>query len=179
MYNDTRLLLDYCFDNFELVTLIEEGDSAGEISIPLTKDGNDEKTIEVYAKENLETVMAKELTEEITNDLSISKDLSLPINEGDIVGTLNYFYQNKLLASVDVISSEKIEGNDAIETMSTKGINKTGSSTSYLDNRIVRIAIMLIVTLVIMALFFYVLYLINRYKQRKRPSYFYKNYGKR
>ena len=34
MYNDTRLLLDYCFDNFELVTLIEEGDSAGEISTP-------------------------------------------------------------------------------------------------------------------------------------------------
>lgn len=125
MYEDTKRLLDYGFENFEPSILIEAGASAGKVTLGQNEGLKEEKSVEVYAEKTLETVLPKELTEDIKQEITLSDKLSFPIYEGDVIGSLNYIYKNEIIASVNVLSAENVEGNDSIlESLSQNDIKK-------------------------------------------------------
>lgn len=50
--------------------------------------------------------------EDISKELHINENIAAPVNEGDTIGTLDYYYNGKKIGSVNVISSENIEKAD-------------------------------------------------------------------
>lgn len=50
--------------------------------------------------------------EDISKELHINENIAAPVNEGDIIGTLDYYYNGEKIGSVNVISSENIEKAD-------------------------------------------------------------------
>ena len=47
--------------------------------------------------------------EDISKELHINENIAAPVNEGDTIGTLDYYYNGEKIGSVNVISSENIE----------------------------------------------------------------------
>lgn len=178
MYEDTKRLLDYGFENFEPSILIEAGASAGKVTLGQNEGLKEEKSVEVYAEKTLETVLPKELTEDIKQEITLSDKLSFPIYEGDVIGSLNYIYKNEIIASVNVLSAENVEGNDSIlESLSQNDIKK--KSASITDNKVIRLSIMSVLTILILVLFFLTINLINRLRQKRRYWDLFKDYNKR
>lgn len=50
--------------------------------------------------------------EDISKELHINENIAAPVNEGDTIGTLDYYYNGEKIGSVNVISSENIEKSD-------------------------------------------------------------------
>lgn len=50
--------------------------------------------------------------EDISKELHINENIAVPVNEGDTIGTLDYYYNGEKIGSVNVISSENIEKAD-------------------------------------------------------------------
>lgn len=50
--------------------------------------------------------------EDISKELHINENIAAPVNEGDTIGTLDYYYNGEKIGSVNVISSENIEKAD-------------------------------------------------------------------
>lgn len=50
--------------------------------------------------------------EDISKELHINENIAAPVNEGDTIGTLDYYYNGQKIGSVNVISSENIEKAD-------------------------------------------------------------------
>lgn len=50
--------------------------------------------------------------EDISKELHINENIAAPVNEGDTIGTLEYYYNGEKIGSVNVISSENIEKAD-------------------------------------------------------------------
>ena len=50
--------------------------------------------------------------EDISKELHINENIAAPVNEGDTIGTLDYYYNGEKIGSVKVISSENIEKAD-------------------------------------------------------------------
>jgi len=50
--------------------------------------------------------------EDISKELHINENIAAPVNEGDTIGTLDYYYNGEKIGGVNVISSENIEKAD-------------------------------------------------------------------
>lgn len=50
--------------------------------------------------------------EDISKELHINENIAAPVNEGDTIGTFDYYYNGEKIGSVNVISSENIEKAD-------------------------------------------------------------------
>lgn len=50
--------------------------------------------------------------EDISKELHINENIAAPVNEGDTIGTLDYYYNGEKIGSVNVISFENIEKAD-------------------------------------------------------------------
>lgn len=50
--------------------------------------------------------------EDISKELHINENIAAPVNEGDTIGTLDYYYNGEKIGNVNVISSENIEKAD-------------------------------------------------------------------
>lgn len=103
-FNETKLLLDYGFSNYECTTLIKSNEEIRDIPI--------EKGIKNYTnlitENSCEYLKKKNEKIEINSETTINT-ITAPISKGDILGKINYYDQNNnIIASTNLIASESI-----------------------------------------------------------------------
>ena len=104
-FSEAKLLLDYGFNNYNFKTLCNKGDIIKSISI---EKGTDVSTDLIF-EDSSGVLIKKENSSEITEELLINTPISAPIKQGDILGKINYYSNNELISSVNLISSKTIE----------------------------------------------------------------------
>ena len=174
MYDDTVTLLDYGFNHFKLIPIIEQGTSMGTFPIIYFDDDENEhqENVEVYAQSEVFCVLPKEASkEDIIKKISPPKKVNLPINKNEEIGDLDLVFENKVLGTVSLISSENIEKAQPVSTSQVKEIITPHSS----PNKYIRIFIMIAATVLILFVLFFILILIYSSKNRKRMYYLPKN----
>lgn len=119
-FSEAKLLLDYGFSTFSFKSLCKKDTFASEISIA---KGTKNTVNLLY--ENNNGVLIKKTSEstEITEELLLNENIEAPINKGDILGKLNYYMDDSLIASVNLISEEDISKNTLFNTF--RHISKT------------------------------------------------------
>ena len=70
-----------------------------------------------YEKEFSHMFLESANHEEITKELKLNDNISAPVNEGDVVGSLEYYYQGNLIGSVNVLAAESIEKADFVHQL--------------------------------------------------------------
>ncbi len=104
-YSDTRTLLDYGFDNFKKVTLVNKGKKID--TIKLQDDKNTQ--ISLVAKETLDVYIPKQTIDgSWTSDVIINPNLSLPLPADGKLGTLTYSIGDNIIASTDLVTLQSI-----------------------------------------------------------------------
>jgi D-alanyl-D-alanine carboxypeptidase (penicillin-binding protein 5/6) len=109
VYKDTHSLLDYGFENFQRDIAIKEGEVVKEI--PLDKNN---ESLSVLAKETFEYSHLKNSTQEVTATIELPDEIQLPIEKGDVLGTLAFSIDNKKIDSIPLIADKSVEAPNSI-----------------------------------------------------------------
>ncbi len=98
---ETSLLLDYGFNNYEMVTIKKKGDKVGEINID---KANPEK-IDVIVNKDITVIRKKnDINKEYVSEVKIN-DIKLPLKKGEIIGNLIIKDNNNIIKNVELINN--------------------------------------------------------------------------
>jgi len=117
LYVDTRRLLDYGFDNFERKELIAEGEKVEELSF----DDEKQTKIPVVTLNALVAYLpvGREVGD-LSRELTLHQDITLPVEAGQVLGSMRYTLDELVIASTDLITpgyiSDKALLDDEVRT---------------------------------------------------------------
>lgn len=104
---DATILLNYGYANYQIYR--DTDDEREQLPrIPVAAGVKNEVT-PVYEQEFAYLLMNGESLAEIEKRLELPSELSAPVEKGDVLGTLGYYYKNEKLGEVNVLASETIE----------------------------------------------------------------------
>lgn len=103
-FKDATNLLNYGFANYETVNLIKKDSKVTDIKL----DKADEEKVDIVCKDDLNLLIKKGENKDFTKKINISKDIKLPIKKGDDIGKLEVYQKDKLVGSVELISTKDI-----------------------------------------------------------------------
>ncbi|MED4126964.1 MULTISPECIES: D-alanyl-D-alanine carboxypeptidase family protein [Shouchella] len=145
-FDETAKLFDYGFDQFEDITVVEEGQEPEDNTF--TVSGGKETEVSVVTSENLNVATPKNANQDYTLEVVLDEkllnengELVAPISEGERIGTLKVnfddpteYIQGTQLSGVALVATEDIEEAGWF-TMSMRGIGSFFSSmwTSLTD----------------------------------------------
>lgn len=104
-FNGAKKLLDYGFANYNFSSIdaeIEDG-----FTLPVAK--GTQKTVGVRAEGNLNVLLPKTASGEIERETVFSKDITAPVREGDVLGTVTVTLNGEKLGEIPVTASENVE----------------------------------------------------------------------
>lgn len=114
VYQDTRTILDYCFDNFKVVELLSPNTLLGEKNIPFSLEGS----LSLNCPSGFYSVIDKSSEiKKISKVKEISKDLKLPIKKGDSIGVIKFYDGNKLLGETSITAGNSVNSIFTIDSM--------------------------------------------------------------
>ncbi|QSX06967.1 D-alanyl-D-alanine carboxypeptidase [Sedimentibacter sp. zth1] len=159
LYTDTHNLLNYGFNNFKIVNIVNANEFVDEISVL-----DDTKKIPVVTETSVNIVQAKDSTSNLTPKTTIYKNISLPIEKGDIVGKIEYFKDGKSVASTNVVSTTTV--NPKSVTTNTIG-NEDKSNTT---KTILSISSGLVIAFIVFAIYNRIRINIIRKRKKKQRA---------
>lgn len=121
VYTDTHNLLNYGFDNFERVLLINKNEFVQNIEI---QDGTS-RYISAISQDDLKIIIDKNNTSNIKKKINIV-DLTLPLKKDTVVGNIEYTLNNKVIGSVNLVSPIAVDKSD-----NSKAIEKVNSIPTW------------------------------------------------
>lgn len=104
-YTDTMKLLDYGFDNYEIVSIKEAMDKA--VTLPVIKGEEDYITL-AYG-ESLDLPLTDEEKNQVSITLNLPESLRAPIGYHKQVGTAKVYINKSLMTTIPIITKSSIE----------------------------------------------------------------------
>ena len=104
-FSNATNLLNYGFNNFEYKSLAKKGDII--TNIPINK-GN-KSSLDIIVNHDVGIITAKGYSNNIDQKLTLNDNISAPINEGDILGSIEYSVDNTTLTSSDIVAQTSIK----------------------------------------------------------------------
>ena len=106
---DTKNLLNYGFENFELYTLAEAGDFVSEVSVK----GAYEDNVETEISKKVVIPLTVEERMGIKTEINVPMEINAPIEKGQTVGELSFFgTDGEILAKTDIIAAGDVAEKD-------------------------------------------------------------------
>lgn len=103
-FSEAKLLLDYGFTTYEYKNISNKGDLFQNIKI---NKGTIDNVNLLYEKDT-GVLVKKGNSQDIKEELSLNENITAPINTGDVLGSINYYIDNKLVSSVNLISESTV-----------------------------------------------------------------------
>lgn len=100
-FKDATNLLNFGFANYETVKLMTKDSKVQEIKF----DKGDVDFTEIVCKNDLNLLIKKGESKDFVKKVNLNKELILPIKKGQTLGKLEVYQKDKLVGSVDLIST--------------------------------------------------------------------------
>lgn len=115
MWDDSKNLLEYGFDNYKPHTLLRKGEIVKTVQV----SGGLKKELRLAAKEDLTIFLKPEEISQITPPMiEIPEQISAPIVKGQSLGYVKLIYQEKQLGKIALVATENIEQQPYLKTFS-------------------------------------------------------------
>ncbi|WP_250277482.1 D-alanyl-D-alanine carboxypeptidase family protein [[Clostridium] colinum] len=174
VYDDTKTLFEYGFSAYEQKEIFNK--EGYKNKVPVFQKFKEQEIplgdIYLLAEDNLSINLPKNVdVSKIIKVDNIPKPVLGPINIGDKVGTLDFLYEDNIIASVNLISETKL---DIIDEAKLEKKEKLKSMSKIFLNIVKYIGIGLIVLLI---LFFILMIIVKSVVKRKRKRKRFSRYG--
>lgn len=103
-FNGAKKLLDYGFANYEYTTIAPQLEE-NEINV---KKGV-QQTVKITAPNSFGALLKKSEASAIKQEVNLKQNLTAPIKKGDVVGTVEYYLNDEVIGSVDIIAGETVD----------------------------------------------------------------------
>lgn len=132
LYHDSRLVLDYSFENFKREKIFDSKDFSGE------------KSVRFASPSKIKYKLANDFSVVLNQDQNVSKKdyttklnfdkLDMPVKKGDVVGTMDIYKDGELISNIALISETNSKTYwqiiaDKIPFLSSKDEEKENSSS--------------------------------------------------
>lgn len=105
-FKDSITLYEYAFANYKVKTISQDDEIVATAPVKWAKGG---KQAILTAKEPLRLLLPADFdTNELTTSLKIPEKVKAPVNKGDTIGSIEYFYNNESLGTVELMATEDI-----------------------------------------------------------------------
>lgn len=108
--SNAKKLLDYGFANYEYISTSTQGEIIKNISIPKGVKTN----TDLVCESSTGCIVKKGNSTEITNEIILNDNISAPINEKQVLGKINFYLNDALISSTNLISKEAIKKKNTI-----------------------------------------------------------------
>lgn len=109
MFSDIHKLFNYGFENFDKVTLATKNEFIQNFQV---KNGKLPIAPGII-KDDFSYFLPKDYSDKVTQKIEVDEELKAPIEEGQIIGKVNYYLDGELLGSVDIVSTISVERDSA------------------------------------------------------------------
>lgn len=103
-FQEAKLLLDYGFNTYEYKKVANKGDFFQSVHV----SKGIETEVNLVFEKNSGVLLKKTNTNEINQEIVLNDSIQAPINKGDIIGNVNYYLDNNLVDSVNLIADSEI-----------------------------------------------------------------------
>lgn len=103
-FKDSSSLLNFGFANYESVKLCSKNDNVS----TLTLDKAEDTKINLVAKDDLSVLIKKGGSKDFTKKIKLTKDNSLPIKKGTVLGVVEIYNADKMIGKVDLVNTKDI-----------------------------------------------------------------------
>ncbi len=103
-FSEAKLLLDYGFSTYQYQKMAIKGDVLQ--SVPVAKGIED--SVNLVFDNNSGAILKKSDTSEITQEITINESIEAPISTGETLGKLDFYQNNELIDSVNLIAEKDI-----------------------------------------------------------------------
>lgn len=103
--SNAKKLLDYGFSNYEYISTSNQNDVIKNIPIPKGVKTN----TDLVCESSTGCIVKKGSSTEITNEIILNDNITAPIKENQVLGKVNFYLNNELIASTNLISKEIIK----------------------------------------------------------------------
>lgn len=107
-FSEAKLLLDFGFNNYEYKSLSKKDSIATEVII---NKGTKEKINLIFENDSGILLNKTSTQTEVVEELILNENIEAPINQNDTLGKINYYVDNTLKTSVNLIAEESVHKN--------------------------------------------------------------------
>lgn len=104
-FSETKLLLDYGFSTYDFKKIATKGDVLQSVDV---KKGI-ESSVNLVFENDSGVLIKKNNSLEINQELNLNENIEAPIMEGAVLGKMNYYLDNNLISSVNLIAEKQID----------------------------------------------------------------------
>lgn len=103
-FKEAKLLLDYGFNTYEYKKLTTKDDFFQKVNI----SKGVESEVNLIFEKDCGILVKKSNSSQINQEITLNDNIQAPINKGDIIGNINYYQDNNLIVSVNLIASSDV-----------------------------------------------------------------------
>lgn len=101
IWSDAKTLLDYGFENFKKIDVIEKG------KVITQKDIKFGDTTQIETSTDFSVVLPKD-SPTITKKINLKPNVKAPIKKGEVLGAMEFYCNNQKIGSIDLVSDKDI-----------------------------------------------------------------------
>ena len=103
-FSEAKLLLDYGFSTYKY----EKISSKGEVFQAVPVEKGTQNMLNLVFENDSGAILKKNSTQNITHEIIINENICAPINENDVLGKVNYYLDNELITTTNLVAEESV-----------------------------------------------------------------------
>lgn len=124
-WKDTKKIMDYGFENFEMGTVAEKGT---QIEQSIFINGSKTKEIQAEFEEGMHMLLNKNVKETIETRIQLPTELNAPVKKGQKIGEAEIFIDGEYIGNIALISTGEAQSYDLKKTI--KGLMDNWANTN-------------------------------------------------
>ena len=105
VFSDIHKLLNYGFEAFDSINIAVKNQYVDNFKI---QNGSITEVPGIL-KDNLTAIIPKDSTAKVSTEIAVKENFEAPIQKGQVIGKVDYYLEDQLLGSCDIISTMNIE----------------------------------------------------------------------
>ena len=109
VFEESQKLLEYGFANYGIRDVVKDGEYVGRSEVA---DAVDAKKVELITQGSIRHILpldSERLNQELTQVKTLNEPFKAPIEKGQVLGTIEYFYKGESIGSVNIVANNAIE----------------------------------------------------------------------
>ncbi|MCD8085649.1 MAG: D-alanyl-D-alanine carboxypeptidase [Clostridiales bacterium] len=105
-FSESSRLLEWGFDNFSTITILEENEPEGTVPVTLSDEAD---YVTVVAEESLEAQLPNDITaDDFRKDINLISEVEAPVTKGDVLGTMTLTLDGTEYGTVNLVAANDV-----------------------------------------------------------------------
>ena len=103
-FSEAKLLLDYGFSTYSFKKIATKNDILQSVNVNKGTQNN----VNIMFENDSGVLIKKSNSSEVKQELILNENIEAPINKNDVLGTMNYYINDNLVSSVNLVAENEI-----------------------------------------------------------------------